>query len=108
MGVAPPLESVYPLVFFDALRVKIRSGGGIKNMAVHLALGVNREGRRDVLGIWVVENEGAAFWAGVFSSLKTRGVEDILIAITDGLKGMTAALESVFPKTRCTRPASST
>ena len=94
-----PLESIYPVVFFDALRVKIRSGGGIKNMAVHLALGVDRDGRRDVLGMWVAENEGAAFWANVFSSLKNRGVEDILIAVTDGLKGMTAALESVFPQT---------
>lgn len=94
-----PLESVYPVVFFDALRVKIRNGGGIKNMAVHLALGVDRDGRRDVLGMWVAENEGAAFWANVFSSLKNRGVEDILIAVTDGLKGMTTALESVFPQT---------
>lgn len=87
------------MVFFDALRVKIRNGGGIKNMAVHLALGVDRDGRRDVLGMWVAENEGAAFWANVFSGLKNRGVEDILIAVTDGLKGMTTALESVFPQT---------
>lgn len=93
-----PLEDVYPVVFFDALRVNIRKDGMIKKMAVHLALGVNCEGRRDVLGMWVHENEGAAFWASVFTELQARGVKDILIAVTDGLKGMTQALEAVFPK----------
>ena len=93
-----PLENIYPVVFFDALRVKIRSGAGIKSMAMHLALGIGPDGRRDVLGMWLGENEGASFWAGIFSELKTRGVNDILIAVTDGLKGMTEALGAVFPK----------
>lgn len=92
------LESVYPVAFFDALRVKIRSGAAVKNMAVHLAVGVRVDGTREVLGMWLAENEGAAFWAGVFNELKNRGVEDTLIAVTDGLKGMTEALETVFPQ----------
>ena len=94
-----PLESVYPVAFFDALRVKIRSGASVKNMAVHLGIGVRTDGTREVLGMWIAENEGAAFWASVFNGLKARGVEDILIAVTDGLKGMTEAIETVFPKT---------
>ena len=92
------LESVYPVAFFDALCVKIRSGAAVKNMAVHSAVGVRVDGTREVLGMWLAENEGAAFWAGVFNGLKNRGVEDILIAVTDGLKGMTEALETVFPQ----------
>lgn len=94
-----PLDVCYPVVFFDALRVKIRSGTGVKAMAVHLALGIRTDGSRDVLGMWFNENEGASFWAGVFTELKNRGVEDILIAVTDGLKGMTEALATVFPNT---------
>lgn len=94
-----PLESMYPVVFFDAMRVKIRTGMVVKPMAVHIALGIAADGTRDVLGMWIDENEGASFWASVFNSLKSRGVEDILIAVTDGLKGMTKALETVFPKT---------
>ena len=78
-----PLDSVYPVVFFDALRINIRKDGVIKKMAVHLALGVCCDGRRDVLGMWVHENEGAAFWTSVFTALKNRGVEDILIAVTE-------------------------
>ena len=93
-----PLDSVYPVVFFDALRINIRKDGVIKKMAVHLALGVRCDGRRDVLGMWVHENEGAAFWTSVFTEVKNRGVEDILIAVTDGLKGMTQAIEAVFPQ----------
>lgn len=92
------LESVYPVAFFDALRVKIRSGVAVKNMAVHLAVGVRVDGTREVQGMWLAENEGSAFWAGVFNELKNRGVEDFLIAVTDGLKGMTEALETVFPQ----------
>ena len=94
-----PLESVYPVAFFDALRVKIRSGASVKNMAVHLGIGVRTDGTREVLGMWIAENESAAFWASVFNGLKARGVEDILIAVTDGLKGMTEAIETVFPQT---------
>lgn len=92
------LDSVYPVAFFDALRVKIRSGAAVKNIAVHLGIGVRVDGTREVLGMWLAENEGAAFWANVFNGLKNRGVEDILIAVTDGLKGMTEALETVFPQ----------
>lgn len=94
-----PLASVYPVAFFDALRVKIRSGAAVKNMAVHLGIGVRTDGTREVLGMWIAENEGASFWASVFNGLKARGVEDILIAVTDGLKGMTEALETVYPQT---------
>lgn len=93
------LEECYPVVFFDAIRVKVRSGAGIKAMAAHLALGIRNDGSRDVLGIWMAENEGAAFWGSVFNELKTRGVDDILIAVTDGLKGMTEAIEAVYPQT---------
>ena len=94
-----PLEEMYPVVFFDALRVNIRDGVTVKKMAVHIALGINARGMRDVLGMWIAENEGASFWGSVFTSLKARGVEDILIAVTDGLTGMTNALETVFPRT---------
>lgn len=93
------LESVYPVAFFDAIRIKIRNGGIVKNMAVHIGIGVRCDGTREVLGLWVAENEGASFWASVFSGLKNRGVEDILIAVTDGLKGMTQAIEATFPQT---------
>ena len=93
-----PLDSVYPVVFFDALHIDIRKDGVIKKMAVHLALGVRCDGRRAVLGMWVHENEGAAFWTSVFTELKNRGVEDIPIAVADGLKGMTQAIEAVFPQ----------
>lgn len=94
-----PLEDVYPVVFFDALRVNIRDGVTVKKMSVHIALGINVHGMRDVLGMWIAENEGASFWGSVFMSLKARGVQDILIAVTDGLPGMTSAIETVFPQT---------
>src|SRR5271167_2970102 len=92
-----PLEPVYAMVFFDALRVKIREDGVVRNKAVYLALGVQRDGTRDILGIWIENTEGAKFWMKVFNDLKTRGVNDILIAVTDGLKGMPEALGAVFP-----------
>src|SRR5208282_3204724 len=94
-----PLEPVYAVVFFDALRVKIREDGVVRNKAVYLALGVQRDGTRDILGIWIETTEGAKFWMKVFNDLKTRGVNDILIAVTDGLKGMPEALGAVFPAT---------
>ena len=94
-----PLESMYPVVFFDALRVKIREDGVVRSKAVYLALGVLADGSRDILGIWVENTEGAKFWMKVFNDLKTRGVQDILIAVTDGLKGMPEALGTVFPAT---------
>jgi transposase-like protein len=94
-----PLEAVYPVVFFDALRVKIREDNVVRNKAVYLALGVRRDGTREVLGLWIETTEGAKFWMKVFNDLRTRGVLDILIAVTDGLTGMVQALEVVFPQT---------
>ena len=94
-----PLEPMYPVIFFDALRVKIRDEGLVRNKAVYLALGVLPDGTRDILGIWIETTEGAKFWMKVFNDLKTRGVEDILIAVTDGLKGIPEALSAVFPDT---------
>ena len=94
-----PLEECYAVVFFDALRVKVRSGAGVKAMACHIALGIRTDGSREVLGLWMAENEGAAFWGSVFTELKARGLDDILIAVTDGLKGMTEAIEAVYPQT---------
>jgi transposase-like protein len=94
-----PLEAMYPVVFFDALRVKIRENGVVRNKAVYLALGVLGDGTRDILGIWIENTEGAKFWMKVFNDLKTRGCNDILIAVTDGLKGMGEALEVVYPAT---------
>ncbi|MGE8591690.1 MAG: IS256 family transposase [Alcaligenes sp.] len=94
-----PLEPMYPVVFFDALRVKIREDAVVRNKAVYLALAVLPDGTRDILGLWIEGTEGAKFWMKVFNDLKTRGVSDILIAVTDGLKGMPEALAAVFPAT---------
>ena len=94
-----PLEAMYPVVFFDALRVKIREDAVVRNKAIYLALGVLPDGTRDILGLWIENTEGAKFWMKVFNDLKTRGVADILIAVTDGLKGMPEALAAVFPAT---------
>ncbi len=94
-----PLEAMYPVVFFDALRVKIREDAVVRNKAIYLALGVLPDGTRDILGLWIENTEGAKFWMKVFNDLKTRGVADILIAVTDVLKGMPEALATVFPAT---------
>ena len=96
---ARPLEPMYPVVFFDALRVKIKEDAVVRNKAIYLALGVLPDGSRDILGLWIEGTEGAKFWMKVFNDLKTRGVGDILIAVTDGLKGMPEALGAVFPAT---------
>ena len=96
---ARALEPMYPVVFFDALRVKIREDAVVRNKAIYLALGVRPDGTRDILGLWIENTEGAKFWMKVFNDLKTRGVNDILIAVTDGLKGMQEALGAVFPAT---------
>lgn len=93
-----PLERLYPIVFFDALRVKIRRDGAVKNQAVYLALGVAADGTRDVLRLWIEQTEGAKFWRKVMNELRTRGVEDILIAVVDGRKGFPAAITGVFPQ----------
>ena len=96
---ARPLERVYAVVFFDALRVKIRDDGTVRSKAVYLALAILPDGRREILGLWIEQTEGAKFWLKVFTDLRARGCEDILIAVTDGLKGMPEALEAVFPQT---------
>jgi transposase-like protein len=94
-----PLEPMYPVVFFDALRVKIRDEGVIRSKAIYLALAVLPDGSRDILGLWIEQTEGAKFWMKVFAELQARGCHDILIAVTDGLKGMSEALAAVFPAT---------
>jgi transposase-like protein len=94
-----PVDAMYPVVFFDALRVKIRDEATVRSKAVYLALAVLPDGSRDILGIWIAQTEGAKFWMKVFADLKTRGCQDILIAVTDGLTGMEDALAAVFPHT---------
>ena len=94
-----PLEAMYPVVFFDALRVKIRDEATVRSKAIYLALAVLPDGSRDILGLWIEQTEGAKFWMKVFSDLKTRGCQDILIAVTDGLKGMPEALAAIYPNT---------
>ena len=95
---ARPLEPVYPLVFFDALRVKIRDEGLVRNKAVHIALGVRADGTKEILGLWLEQNEGAKFWLRVMNELRSRGVEDVLVAVVDGLKGFPEAILAVFPE----------
>lgn len=94
---ARPLEGFYPVLVFDALRVKIRDEGVVKNKAVYLALGITREGFKEILGIWIETNEGAKFWQRVMSELANRGVRDVLVCLVDGLKGFPEAIEAVFP-----------
>jgi putative transposase len=95
-----PLDAVYPIVFMDALRVKIRDNGHVINKAVYMALGVNLDGHKEVLGLWVAKEEGAKFWLKVVTELKNRGVKDMFIACVDGLKGFPEAIESVYPETQ--------
>src|ERR687886_60500 len=95
-----PLEALYPLVFLDALRVKVRDEGTVRNKAVYVALGVRADGTKEVLGLWIEQTEGAKFWLRVMNELKDRGVADILIAVVDGLKGFPEAISAVFPKTQ--------
>lgn len=94
-----PLEAVYAVVFLDAIHYHVRSEGQIVKKAVYIALGINLDGKKDVLGMWVGENESAKYWTTVLNGLKNRGVEDIFIACTDNLTGFSAAIEAVFPKT---------
>jgi putative transposase len=94
---ARPLEDVYPILFLDALIVKVRDGGAVRNKACYVAIGVNLEGERDVLGLWFQSSEGAKFWLAVLNELKQRGVRDVLICCVDGLKGFPEAIEAVFP-----------
>jgi len=94
-----PLDPCYPIVFFDALRVKIRDEGLVRNKAVYVALALDAEGHKHVLGLWIEQTEGAKFWLKVMNDLKTRGLADILIAVVDGLKGFPEAIGAVFPQT---------
>ncbi len=94
-----PLEPIYAVVFLDAIHYHVRSEGQIVKKAVYIAIGVNLDGKKDVLGMWVGENESAKFWATVLNGLKNRGVEDVFIACTDNLTGFSAAIEAVYPKT---------
>ena len=95
---ARPLDALYPIVYFDALRLKIRDEGTVRNKAVYLALGIDATGRKDILGLWIEQTEGAKFWLKVFNDLKQRGVADVLIAVVDGLRGFPEAIEAVFPQ----------
>lgn len=96
---ARPLDAVWPIVYLDALVIKVRDQGIVQNKSAYIALGVGVDGRKEVLGIWLETSEGAKFWLKVINELKTRGVQDILIACCDGLKGFPQAIEAVFPKT---------
>jgi putative transposase len=94
-----PLDAVYPLIFFDAIRVKIRDEGFVRNKAVYIALGILADGSKEILGLWIEQTEGAKFWLRVMNELRSRGVADILIAVVDGLKGFPEAITAVFPQT---------
>jgi transposase-like protein len=94
-----PLLTLYPVIFFDALRVKIRDEGTVKSKAVYLALGVAPDGTKDVLGLWLEQTEGAKFWLRVMTELRSRGVQDVLLAVVDGLKGFPEAITAIFPET---------
>ena len=94
-----PLDAVYPIVFFDCLVVKVREDKRVINKSVYIALGINLEGKKEVLGLWISQNEGAKFWLGNLTEMKNRGVRDILIACTDNLTGMNEAIASAFPQT---------
>lgn len=95
-----PLEAVYPIVYLDALVVKAREQQPIMNKAVYLALGINLDGQKELLGLWIGQAEGAKFWTGVLTELKNRGVQDILIACVDGLTGFPEAIKACYPKTQ--------
>lgn len=95
-----PLDPFYAIVYFDAIVIKARSDGRVINKAVYTAIGVNNEGKKEALGLWISENEGAKFWAGIMAELKNRGVRDILIACIDGLTGLPEAINAIFPDTR--------
>ena len=95
-----PLDPLYPIVYLDAIRVKIRTDGQVHNQAVYLAIGINMEGIKEVLGMWVAKTEGAKFWLSVLTELKNRGLKDIFIASVDGLKGFPDAIETVYPETQ--------
>lgn len=94
-----PLEGLYPIVFMDGIVVKVRDGQRIHSKSIHVVLGINLQGKKELLGLWMTENEGAKFWLGILTELKNRGLKDILIACVDGLKGFPEAIEAVYPQT---------
>lgn len=94
-----PLEETYPLLYLDALRVKIRDGGHVRNKAIYVAIAVNMEGQKEVLGLWAADNEGAKFWLQILTDIENRGAKDFFIACVDGLKGFPEAIETVYPRT---------
>ena len=94
-----PLDALYPIVYLDCIVVKVRHSGSVINKAVFLALGINTDGQKELLDMWLAENEGAKFWLNVLTELKNRGLNDILIAFVDGLKGFPEAINSVYPQT---------
>ena len=94
-----PLEAIYPIVYLDAVHFKVKDGGRIASKAAYIMLGINMEGKKDILGIWIGENEGAKFWLKTLNEIKNRGVDDILISCIDGLKGFSEAIKTVFPET---------
>ena len=95
-----PLDNVYPVIYLDCIVVKSRQDGRVTNRSVYLALGINMEGQKELLGMWIAQTEGAKFWLGVITELQNRGMKDIFIACVDGLKGFPEAIESVFPQTQ--------
>ena len=95
-----PLDPIYPILYLDALQVKVKDQGRVSNKAIYLAIGVNMQGIKEVLGLWASENEGAKFWLSIITELKNRGVKDIFIACVDGLKGFPEAIEAIYPKTQ--------
>lgn len=95
-----PLDALYPIVYLDCIHVKVRDGGGVRVKAVYLALGINLDGTKEILGLWISQTEGAKFWLQVVTELKNRGVADVFIACVDGLKGFPEAIETVFPRTQ--------
>ena len=95
---ARPLDALYPIVYLDCIHAKVRDGGAVRVKAVYLALGVNLDGGKELLGLWVAQTEGAKFWLQVVTELKNRGVQDIFIACVDGLKGFPEAIEAMYPK----------
>jgi putative transposase len=95
-----PLDAVYPILYLDALQVKVKSQGRVTNKAIYLAFGVNLQGLKEVLGMWASESEGAKFWMQIITELKNRGLQDIFIACVDGLKGFPEAIEAIFPRTQ--------
>lgn len=93
------LDALYPIVYMDCIVIKVHQNGSVINKAVFLALGINTEGQKELLGMWLAENEGAKFWLSVLTELKNRGLQDILIACVDGLKGFPDVINSVYPQT---------